>query len=199
MSEFLSHPFVDVIRRFGPPALQVLVPLASVVLLWLSVRWASRSLTRTQRPQIECFLRFPSSSYTVDLVLANFGMGSAYRVSFRLDADETDFVAHKVFMQHRRSVAPFPVLEPRGEITTLFGGSVALLKRDAVLKPFRVFVSYQWQPFWSKRRCAEERVFDIDIRPYTALFLEVKKNQVAEILKSELPKISAAVAKVRVK
>ena len=153
MIELLSNPFVDFVSRVALPGLSVLVAIVTLVVLWFALRLASRTLTRSVIPQIECYLRARPSSHMFDFVIANFGLGSAYHVGFSLDADEEDFAAHNVIMKQRRTDTPFSIVEPGGQIINVFGMSPSLLGQDPVLKPFTVVVTYEWQPFWSKQRC----------------------------------------------
>ncbi|MDE2717865.1 MAG: hypothetical protein OXI33_12770, partial [Chloroflexota bacterium] len=165
MTEILSSQWVDFLSRVALPALSVLAAFATLVVLVFTLRWSARTLKRSVTPQIECYLRVRQSSQVFDFVIANFGLGSAYRVGFRLDVDEKDFDAHSVIMKQRATDIPFSVVEPGGEITDLFGTGPALLGGDPPLKPFAAIVTYEWQPFWSKRRRVEERRYDIDVRP----------------------------------
>ena len=190
MTELLSSPFVDFLSRVVLPALSILVALATLV---FTLRWAGRTLTRSVTPQIECYLRVRQSSQVFDFVIANFGLGSAHRVGFQLDVDEEDFDAHNVTMKQRATDIPFSVVEPGGQITNMFGFGPPLLGKDPPLKPFRAIVTYEWQPFWSRRRRVEQRHYDIDVRPFLGLVPEWKKDEVAEALKAELPKIAKAV------
>lgn len=193
MTELLSAPFVDFISRVVLPGLSVLVALATLVVLLFTLRRASQTLTRSITPQIECYLRVRDSSQVFDFVIANFGLGSAYRVGFQLDVDEEDFEAHDVTMKQRATDIPFPVVEPAGQITNMFGFGPALLGKTPPLKPFTATVTYEWQPFWSRRRRVEQRQYDIDVRPFSGLVPEWKKDEVAEALKAELPRIARAV------
>lgn len=190
MTELLSSQAVDFLSGVVLPALSILVALATLV---FTLRWAARTLTRSVTPQIECYLRVRESSQVFDLVIANFGLGSAYRVGFQLEVDEEDFDAHNVAMKQRGTDIPFSVVEPSGRITNMFGFGPALLGKDPPLKPFKATVRYEWQPFWSKRRRVEERRYDIDVRPFLGLVPEWKKDEVAETLKAELPKIAKAI------
>ena len=193
MTEILSSQWVDFLSRVALPALSVLAAFATLVVLVFTLRWSARTLKRSVTPQIECYLRVRQSSQVFDFVIANFGLGSAYRVGFRLHVDEKDFDAHSVIMKQRATDIPFSVVEPGGEITNLFGTGPALLGGDPPLNPFTAIVTYEWQPFWSKRRRVEERRYDIDVRPFLGLVPEWKKDDVAEALKAELPKIAKAV------
>ena len=193
MTELLSNPFVDFVSRVALPGLSVLVALSTLVVLLFTLRRASQTLTRSVTPQIECYLRVRQSSQVFDFVIANFGLGSAYRVGFKLDVDEEDFDAHNVTMKQRATDIPFSVVEPGGQITNMFGFGPALLGKDPALKPFTAIVTYEWHPFWSKRRRVEQRHYDIDIRPFLGLVPEWKKDEVAEALKAELPKIAKVV------
>ena len=99
MIELLSNPLVDFVSRVVLPGLSVLVAIVAVVVLVFTLRQAGQTLTRSVIPQIECYLRTRPSSHVFDFVIANFGLGSAYRVSFSIDADEEDFAAHNVIMK----------------------------------------------------------------------------------------------------
>ena len=200
MIELLSNPFVDFVSRVALPWLSVLVAIVTLVVLWFALRLASRTLTRSVIPQIECYLRARPSSHMLDFVIANFGLGSAYHVGFSLDADEEDFTAHNVIMKRRRTDTPSSIVEPGGQIINLFGMDTSLLGQDPVLKPFTAVVTYEWQPFWSKQRCKETRHYNIDVRPFSKRVWDVKKDDVANIaetLKAELPKIAKAIRERR--
>ena len=200
MIELLSNPFVDFVSRVALPGLSVLVAIVTLVVLWFALRLASRTLTRSVIPQIECYLRARPSSHMFDFVITNFGLGSAYHVGFSLDADEEDFTAHNVIMKRRRTDTPFSIVEPGGQIINVFGMSPSLLGQDPVLKPFTVVVTYEWQPFWSKQRCKETRHYNIDVRPFSKRVWDVKKDDVADIaetLKAELPKIAKALGVIQ--
>ena len=193
MTELLSNPFVDFVSRVALPGLSVLVALSTVVVLLFTLRRAGQTLTRSVTPQIECYLRVRQSSQVFDFVIANFGLGSAYRVGFRLDVDEEDFDAHNVILKQRATDIPFSLVEPGGQITNMFGFGPGLLGKDPALKPFTAIVTYEWHPFWSNRRRIEQRHYDMDVRPFLGLVPEWKKDEVAEVLKAELPKIAKAV------
>ena len=190
MTELLSSQAVDFLSGVVLPALSILVALTTLV---FTLRWAARTLTRSVTPQIECYLRVRESSQVFDFVIANFGLGSAYRVGFQLEVDEEDFDAHNVAMKQRATDIPFSVVEPSGRITNMFGFGPALLGKDPPLKPFKATVKYEWQPFWSRRRQVEKRHYDMDVRPFLGLVPEWKKDEVAEALKAELPKIAKAI------
>ena len=96
MIELLSNPLVDFVSRVALPGLSVLVAILTLAVLLFTLRRVSLTLTRSVTPQIECYLRVRQSGQVFDFVIANFGLGSAYRVSFSLDADEEDFAAHNV-------------------------------------------------------------------------------------------------------
>ena len=192
MIELLSNPLVDFVSRVALPGLSVLVAILTLAVLLFTLRRASLTLTRSVAPQIECYLRVRQSSQVFDFVIANFGLGSAYRVSFSLDVDEEDFAAHNVIMKQRGTHTPFSIVEPGGQITDMFGFGPGLLGQDPALKPFKAIVTYEWQPFWSKRRRIEKRHYDIDVRPFSGLVPEWNKDEVAEALKAELPKITKA-------
>ncbi len=197
MIELLSNPLVDFVSRVALPGLSVLVAILTLAVLLFTLRRVSLTLTRSITPQIECYLRVRQSGQVFDFVIANFGLGSAYRVSFSLDADEEDFAAHNVMMKQRGTDTPFSVVEPGGQITNMFGFGPGLLGKDPALKPFKAIVTYEWQPFWSKRRRIEKRHYDIDVRPFSGLVRERKKDEVAEALKAELPKIAKAIGVIQ--
>ena len=190
MTELLSSQAVDFLSSVVLPALSILVALATLV---FTLRWTGRTLTRSVTPQIECFLRVRESSQVFDFVIANFGLGSAYRVGFKLDVDEEDFDSHNVTMEQREAAIPFSVVEPGGQITNMFGIGPSLAGKDPPLKPFTATVTYEWQPFWSSNRRVAKRRYDMDIRPFLGLVPEWKKDEVAAVLKAELPKIAKAV------
>jgi len=175
MAELLSSPIIDLVSRVVLPGLSVLVALFTLFVLLFTLRRASHTVTRSVTPQIECYLRTRQSSPVFDFVIANFGLGSAYRVGFRLDVDEEDFDAHNVIMKQRGTTTPFAIIEPGGQITDMFGFGPGLLGEDPPLKPFRAIVTYEWQPFWSRRPRKEERHYDIDVRPFSELVPEWKK------------------------
>lgn len=159
-------------------------------LLWITAR---RTLVFHVTPQVECYLRPRDSAHVFELVVANFGMGCAYNVRLNLQADEEDFNSHAVVGKGWPSTKEsFALLEPNGRIANLFGMAPSLLS-DPPLKPFTATVAYEWKPFWRSRRRMERRIFHLDIRAYKGLIPEWKKDEVAEILKRELPKIAEAV------
>ena len=190
MTELLSSPSVDLLSRVVLPALSILVALATLV---FTVRWTGRTLTRNVTPQIECYLRVRKSSQVFDFVVANYGLGSAYHVGFQLNVDEEDFDTHNVAMKQRATDIPFSVIEPGGQITNMFGFGPSLLGKDPPLKPFTATITYEWQPFWSRTRHVEQRNYDMDIRPFLGLIPEWKKDEVADALKAEIPKIARAI------
>ena len=144
---------------------------------------------------MECYLHTPDRTpIRFDFVIANFGTGSAYNVGFTVHADDEDFEAHHVIMRGRGTTdTPFSIIEPGGRITSVFGSGPELLGGDnTALKPFKVTVTYEWQPFWSRRRRGETREFDLDVRPHWWRMSQVTKNEIAEVLKKELPRIARA-------
>ena len=74
----------------------------------------------------------------------------------------------------------------------MFGLGCKLLGKNSGLKPFKVMVSYEWQPFWMKRRRSEELCFEIDVRPYRGLIPIRENNEIAEVLKEYLPQIATS-------
>ena len=174
----------------------VVLPLLSILLVWLGVRTARLTLVRGVTPQIECYLRYQPSTHVVEMMISNFGMGSAYNVAVDIQADGDDFSAHGVIMSWRKTVVPFPIIEPGGYIPNVLGPSPRLAA-EPMLKPFVAVVTYQWQPFWARRRVSTTKSFHLDVRPFSHLGSILETNAVAEVLKSELPKIHRALASVR--
>ena len=197
MTQLLSSQSTEFISSVVLPLLQVVVAPLTLLVLVFTLRWSGRAITRSVTPQIECYLRLGESDPVFNFVIANFGSGSAYSVSFRLEADEEDFSEHRVFMKQRATEIPFAIIEPGGRIATLFGSGIDLLGSDPALKPFKATVTYEWQPFWSKRRRREERHYDIDIRPFSGIVPDWEKDKVAEVLKSGLSGIARAVETTR--
>lgn len=193
MTELLSSPSVEFVGRVVLPGLQVVAALLTLIVLALALRWSARGLTRSVTPHVECYLRLRQTSPVFDLVIANFGAGSAYRVCVRLEADEEDFRTHSVSMKGRGTDVPFSLIEPGGEITTMFGSGPKLLGEGSALKPFVATVRYEWRPFWSNRRRSEERRYEIDIRPFRGLVPDWKTDETAKTLRSEIPKIARAI------
>ena len=169
-----------------------LFPLATLGVLLLGTLLGYRTLMRSVTPQVECFLRPRPASLAFELVLANYGMGSAYNVSLSLDADAADFEAHEVLIGASPTKLPFSILEPSGSITTFFGMGHRLLKNEPYLKPFKAEVEYEWQPFWTKKRRKVKRTYNMDVRPFKGLIFSPKKDKVAEELKKGLKNITDA-------
>ena len=196
MPELLSDQAIEFVSGVLLPGLQVVAALLTLLVLAFTLRWSGRTLTRSVTPQVECYLRL-RESHLFELVIANFGSGTAYNVDLRLHVDEDDFAAHEVLMEQRRTDHPFAVLEPGGQIKTVFGAAFRLLGRNDALKPFRATVTYEWQPFWSKRRRAESLERNVDVRPFAWVSSVVEKDKVAEVLKAELPKITRILGTTR--
>ena len=197
MVELLSDPFVDFLVKAVLPALSVIGALAAVVVAGLSGRTAYRTLVRSVTPQIHCYLRVRPSSQVFDLVIANFGLGGVYNVNLEIQADEEDFEEHHVIMEWRKTEFPFSIIEPGGSISTMFGTGPSLLGREVPLKPFRATVIYEWQPFWKRQRWSEKREYDIDVRPFGIIIPEWRENEVATVLKKQLPEIAKAIGVTR--
>ena len=168
----------------------VILPLLTLLVLWFGLRVASRTLVRSVTPQVECFLRPRPSSDIFELVIANYGLGSAYNVSLNLEVDEDDFDAHRVATNWRTTEVPFGIIEPGGSINIFFGMGNSLLGNESPLKPFNAVVEYEWQPFWAKHRRKEKRSYNMDVRPFKGIPYFIEKNEIAETLKSELKKIA---------
>ena len=137
--------------------IHVILPLLTLLVLWFGMRIGSRTLVRSVTPQVECFLRPRPSSQIFELVIANYGLGSAYNVSLNLEADEDDFTAHRVSIEWLPTEMPFGIIEPNGSVTTFFGMGQYLMGNEPFLKPFEAVVEYEWQLFWAKRRRYERR------------------------------------------
>ena len=169
-----------------------ILQLATLLVLLLGLWIANRTLTRSVLPQVECFLRPRPASQEFELVLANYGMGSAYKVSLSLEADEADFEAHQVLIGTTPAALPLSILEPNGSVTTFFGMGYHLLKNEPYLKPFKAEVEYEWLPFWAKNRRKVKRTYNMDVRPFKGLIYSPEKDMVAEELKKGLKNIAVA-------
>lgn len=174
----------------------VVLPLLSILLVFLGVRTARLTLARAVTPQIECYLRYQPSTHVIEMMISNFGMGSAYEVAVNIQADDQDFAAHGVIMTWRKTIVPFPIIEPGGCIPNVLGPSPRLAA-EPMLKPFVAVVTYQWQPFWARRRSSTTKFFHLDVSPFSHLGSVLEKNAVAEVLKAELAKIHQALAFVQ--
>ncbi len=93
MSDVLSEPFVDFLNRVVLPGLSVVLALLTLAVLAFTLRKSGQTLTRSVKPHIECYLRVRQSSEVFYFVIANFGLGSAYNVTFEIQVDEKDFAA----------------------------------------------------------------------------------------------------------
>ena len=173
----------------------IYVELATVFVLALTL-WASiRLLDLNTRPQIECYLRTRRDNPNVfDLVVANFGKGAAKNLEIELiGVDEAGFEAHSVQVDWRHK-GPFTLLGPGESIMNLFGFGPGLVGGDKdPLKPFKARISYRWEPFWSWRSSDAVDYHDIDVEPFRGMIPEWPKNEVAEILRKEIPKIAKAI------
>ena len=174
----------------------VVLPLLSILLVFLGVRTARLTLARAVTPQIECYLRYQPSTHVIEMMISNFGMGSAYDVAVDIQADDDDFAAHGVIMTWRKTVIPFPIIEPGGCIPSVLGPSPRLAA-EPMLKPFVAVVTYQWRPFWTRRRSSATKPFHLDVRPFSHVGSVLEKDAVAEALKAELPKIHRALVSVQ--
>ena len=168
--------------------------LATVLVLALTLWTAIRLLDLNTRPQIECYLRTRRDNPNVfDLVVANFGKGAAKNLEIELiGVDEAGFEAHSVRVDWRRK-GPFTLLGPGESIMNLFGFGPGLVGGDKKpLQPFKVRTSYRWEPFWWRSSDAVD-YHVIDVEPFRGMIPEWPKNEVAELLKKELPKIVKAI------
>ena len=175
------------------PEPMIFIELATVLLLALTLWSSIRLLELNTRPQIECYLRPRRDSPNVfDLVVANFGRGSAKNLEIELiGVDEADFETHSVQVAWRHR-GPFTLLGPGESITNLFGFAPSLVGGDP-LKPFKARASYRWEPFWSWRSSEAIDYHDMDVGPFGGMIPDWPKNEVAEILKKEVPKVAKAI------
>lgn len=173
--------------------INIALPLATLVVLSMGFSIAHRTLVRSVTPQVECFLRVRHDSTALELVIANFGLGSAHKVSVCLDMDEEDFKSHNVILDWRKTEVPFSIIEPGGSVCTFFGMAHQMLQDGSCLKPFGVEVNYQWQPFWVRRPRKETRCFKLDVRQFMGLNILHHKDKVAEALEPGLDKIANAI------
>ena len=182
--------------------IEIYAHLATVIVLTLTLivlaltLWSSmRMLEVSTRPQVECYLRSRSNSPNVfELAVANFGKGAAKNLEVELvGVDEVDFEAHAIQLSWRHK-GPFPLLGPGEYITNLFGFAPSLMGKDKEpLKPFKIRASYKWTSFWYWRIVDVVEYHDMDVEAFRGLVPEWPKNEVAEILKKELPNITKAV------
>ena len=173
-------------------AVLALTLLALTLTLWSAIRM----LDLNTRPQIECYLRpRPGKPNVFELAIANLGRGAAKNLEVELiDVDEVDFEDHSVLLTWRYK-GPFALLGPEEYITTLFGMAPSLVGKDkSPLKPFGVKVSYRWTPFWYWRAIgvAEDQTLTVDA--FRGIVPDWPKNEVAELLKKELPQITKAIS-----
>lgn len=183
MSEISLDEFVDL-------AIRVILPILTLSVLWLGFIIANRSLLRSVTPQVECFLRPLQNSPIYEFVIANYGLGSAYNLSLKLEVDEEDFNVHQVIMTRRATEMPFSIIEPGGSVTTIFGVGHSLMGDEPHLKPFKAFIEYEWQPFWTKHPRKVKRIYNLDVRPFKGHAYIGEKNEIAETLKSGLKRIA---------
>ena len=170
---------------------ELVVATALVLTLWATLRL----LEANTRPQVECYLRSrPDKPNVFELAVANFGKGAAKNLKIELvGVDETDFSVHSVVLSWREK-GPFALLGPGESIESLFGFGPSLVGDDQEpLKPFTVRSSYRWKPFWYWRSDDVVEYHDMDVRPFQGIVPKWPKNEVAELLKKELPKVTKAV------
>ena len=171
--------------------LQLIVAVVLVLTLWATIGL----LAANTRPQIVCYLRSrPDKPNVFDLAVANFGKGAAQSLEVELiGVDEADFSAHAVQLSWRYK-GPFTLLGPGDSIDSLFGFGSSLVGDDQEpLKPFKVRSRYLWKPFWYWRSDDVVEYHDMDVRPFQGIVPKWPKNEVAEILKKELPNIHKAI------
>ena len=190
MLDLSLGPTTDILINFA-------LPLATLVVLLMGFKIAHRTLVRSVTPQVECFLRVRPDSTALELVIANFGLGSAHKVSVYIDMDEKDFKSHNVILDWRKTEVPFSIIEPGGSICTFFGMAHQMLQDGSCLKPFEVEINYQWQPFWARCPREETRCFKLDVRQFKGLNILHHKDKVAEALEPGLDKIANAINAMR--
>ena len=175
------------------PLFYVELIVAAVLTMTL---WATRGLLVAHtRPQVECYLRSrPDKPNVFELAVANFGKGAAKNLEIELiGVDEIDFSAHSVQLSWRRK-GPFTLLGPGESIESLFGFGSSLVGEDREpLKPFKVRSSYRWKPFWYWRFDPVVEYHDMDVRPFQGIIPKWPKDEMVELLKKELPKLTKAV------
>ena len=167
---------------------------AQILVLALTLWAAIRMLDLNTRPQVECYLRSrPDKPNVFELAVANFGKGAAKNLKIELvDVDEEDFESHRVQLTWRYR-GPFTLLGPGDSIASLFGFGSSLVGDDqGPLKPFRVRVSYRWKTFWYWRPNEIIEDHDMDVRPFQGIIPKWPKNEIAEILKKEMPNLAEA-------
>ena len=171
------------------------VQLATLAVLALTL-WASKQMLEVNtRPQVECYLRSrPDKPNVFELAVANFGRGAAKNLEIELiGVDEEDFSAHSVQLSWRHT-GPFTLLGPGESIASLFGFGPSLAGGDQEpLKPFKVRTSYRWTPFWHWRSNDVIEYYDMDVRPFQGIIPKWPKDEIAEILKKEMPNIIKAI------
>ena len=103
----------------------VLQAVTLMVAVWAT--WtARRSLKVAVSPQIECFLRQQQASPLVDFVIQNTGVGNAYNVGWKIEADEHDFKSHVgAIGPPLEKAVPFSVVEAGGGSNNLLWCSSA--------------------------------------------------------------------------
>ncbi len=172
------------------------IQLATLAVLTLTL-WASKQMLEVNtRPQVECYLRSrPDRPNVFELAVANFGKGAAKNLEIELiGVDEADFSTHSVQLSWRTK-GPFALLGPGESITSLFGFGPSLVGNDREpLKPFKIRASYRWTPFWHWRSDDVVEYHDMDVRPFQGIVPKWPKDEIAELLKKELPKIAKAIA-----
>ena len=171
------------------------VEFATVVVLALTLWVALSLLDLNTSPQVEGYLRSrPRNPHVFDLVVANFGRGAAKNLEIELlDVDEADFASHAVQMEWRHK-GPFALLGPGESITSLFGFGPSLVGSEQdPLKCFRLRVSYRWRSSWPWRINEAVDYHEMDVAPFSGIVPEWPKNDTADILKKELPKIVKAI------
>lgn len=91
---------------------------------------------------IACLIPNPLHIQNLHFVLLNLGKGSAKNVSFSIEADEADFVSHKVEIDNSLARVPITIIPPGGKVSYSFGYASTLFSKPP-LRPFSVNVVCQ--------------------------------------------------------
>jgi hypothetical protein len=99
-------------------------------------------------PRVVAYLEpHPDGHGGVNFVLANYGQGPAFEVSFVLRNDDADFHDHEVLLNNDPNRSALTVIPQGSKIVALFGIGFVLFgadhKQKAILKPFEVSVQFQ--------------------------------------------------------
>ena len=149
----------------------LVVAIATGVIAWLTYQLVreNRILRRIgTEPEIIAYL-IPDSKVpsVVNFVIENVGMGVAKDVSFRLQYDESDFEAYKVFLRNDPNRTQISFLPAKEKIVSIFGGFHLLAGSETGkgrLKPFYVDLEYQ-----DMKNKKHEKTYTLDFSSYEGL------------------------------